>query len=160
MSTLYEAYYKSPQEIKDVIDSDTIGDFTRDLVNGTGYENQKSKIILLVASALLQTISSDEIESQLIRLGIEENTVKEFGPAIKKFLNILLHSISSQLNTLPDEIAEAEAALSAIPQVRTMPQSPAGSEPVYTSTQAAILHESTAAPAATDPSGPRWDTGH
>lgn len=61
---------------------------------------------------------------------------------------------------LAAEINQAETTLGSIPQVRTMPQTPAGSEPVYTSTQAAILHESTATPATTDPNAPRWDTGH
>ncbi len=46
-----------------------------------------------------------------------------------------------------------------VPTVRTMPPVPAApAETVYTSTQAAILHESAGTPPATEPNAPRWDT--
>ncbi len=58
---------------------------------------------------------------------------------------------------LSSEIHQTETILEAIPSVRTMQSTPA--ETVYTSTQAAILHEGTTpdSPAATN-TGPRWDS--
>lgn len=138
------AYANASTETKGLVDSDTLPLIAEYVcVKFSLAPELKRTLVVGLINKTLNLSSDEEFIKSLTALGITEETSQR----------ILL---ASEEKLLENSTTQLEAS---IPPLRTMPQTPAGSEPVYTSTQAAILHESTATPTATDPNAPRWDTG-
>lgn len=143
------AYTNAPTETKNLIDSDTLPLIAEYLCLkfSLAPEMKRSLVVCLINKTL--GLSTDpELTQALSTTGIPAETAER----------ILLAAEAKMLETSATQ-TDASLPSGGIPPLRTMPPAPtAPEETVYTSTQAAILHESTATPPTTDPNAPRWDT--
>lgn len=117
---------------------------------------------LIVGDVVLGFYKSSDLPAIFAReLGLVSETANSVARDLLDFLAPLSDETWQPPQETTDialEVEAMESALETLPQVRTMPQAPTGSEPVYTSTQAAILHESAQSVPAPTPSPARWET--
>ena len=123
--------------------------------------NDTNLLILPFGYYLLGLISLETLHDELASLGIRNP--KEFSTEMLSCIK------STQVAPTKESITESDSfqqdvsihsptANTEISPIRTMPQSPtAPAETVYTSTQAAILHESTTSPTP-ETTESRWDS--
>lgn len=140
-----EIYNNSSPELKNFIDSDTIGLFVEKLISGKSYLKLKQKLIVLVTNRLLDIISEEELLASLIKIGIASTDTETLFSEIKNFIDNTANGIgvSTVIKPIEEEIAETEAVLDTINPIRTM-ASDSGQvnteEKVHASTQSAILN--------------------
>jgi hypothetical protein len=115
---------------------------------------------ILVGDIVLGLLPLQEVGS---KLSSELNLTSDISNALTRDLLDFLAPLSDPSWQIPQETTDItseveaiEATLDTLPQVRTMPPTPA--ETVYTSTQSAILSEGAATLPTVDPSAPRWDS--
>jgi hypothetical protein len=122
-----QAYTKASPTIKAVIDSGKVGDVAQEILKKPDHVSLKPKVIIMMTYYLLSIITDDAFLSGLIEFQIDPETSQELLTAIKK---ILLENVSAET---PVEVGQ---------EVEEPPQAlPDQAEPVYTTTQAAILRE-------------------
>jgi hypothetical protein len=149
-----EAYSSATAETKEFIDSNTIGLFSEQILNNTSYHSIRQKLIVILANRFLEIITNEEVLSDLLTAGISADTAIEIMPKIKSFIeqsqkNSLTRSTPTK--TLPDEIAEAEAALNSLRTMNT--DRKAIEEATFPSQQDTILtNKNSSAPT----NSPRW----
>lgn len=149
------AYQAATPEQKAVIDADIIPPCVSKIIASQQLDQAHfKKLVRLYALYVLGSIAEQAIEQEMLRLGIPEG----------KMLFAALRSCQAETpNSTPDldslaaDIASTEAALQQPPApatpIRTMAAdmqqaqtTTDGAEPVYTSTQSAILQERTTTP--------------
>lgn len=162
MKSTYEAYYEATQSVKDVVDSGFIGNFVERILSTSDSLNVKPKVIIACTRNFLSITSTEELVHELKSLNIDDTTIRAL---VSENINIITGIEKSNLQAnihteLSSQIIEAEAAIATLPTIRTMNQT----EPVYSSTQAAILREggeigAGSATLKTHPSeAPTWDS--
>lgn len=167
-----EAYLKSPDVIKRLIDSEKIGNFSTAL--RTTFKNQtctKEQLVLLVTNYCLHNISAQETLEYLVSSGTSNAIALEIISLIETFITKELNGgepeartlYSSNKGSLASEIAETEAVLAHLSPIRTMAkdmhdlQSQAPhEETTYRSAQDQIITPKN--PAAAPASRPHWDS--
>ena len=156
-----QIYEAATEQQKFLYASSESGRQLREIANrrNIATAEQYKKYALLVGDVILGLQNRSELPiliSQTLNIDTEQ-AVKITGDLIDFLDQPVKPDLSSPVDEIASDIAEAEAALSSIPQMRTMDQDmkqaqPAG-ERTYSSTQEAILKESK--PAADDHT-PRW----
>lgn len=142
------AYAQASEGTRNLIDSDTLPLIAEYLcVKFSLAPELKQALVVCLIHKVLDLNSDTELTTSLGTLGLPTETIQR----------ILLAADEKLLENSAIHITDTSSVGSVSP-IRTMPQAPAGSEPVYTSTQAAILHESTQEASAPTPSPARWDT--
>lgn len=112
-------------------------------------------LILPFGYYLLGIIPKERIHSELITYGIQ--SPEKF---VEEVLSCIRDAATQSSPDLASQIIEAEAAIATLPTIRTMNQT----EPVYSSTQAAILREGgeigagSATPKTHPSEAPTWDS--
>jgi hypothetical protein len=162
MKPTYEAYYGAPQSLKDIIDSGEIGDLIQELITDTTFTDKKAKLIILTTRRVLSLITREELVRELLALNIQSNEAQRLSSEIELFVSKCLTKTYEPLTESDDKIAQAneielaEKELNSLLSIRTMaPITP--EETVYTSTQAAILHEGQSADQK-QTSSARWES--
>ena len=152
------AYNQASPGMRAVIDSDEIGNFAVTLLEGSADGNIKRTLIISLSHRLLGISNDDQLLQFLTTSGLKSDFIINNWEKIKLFLN----KMSAQANSydpLAAEILETETTINQLSS-----GSASGEEPIYTSTQAAILGETRtpapipAPPRSANPLQPRWDT--
>jgi len=148
--TFQTAYLSAPETTKVLIDSDKIPVCVQKQVQAKTIDaTLQSKVVLLLSHYQLATLTKDEVIAQCTQIGIPGASAvfQELESCTKS--PIRQESIASSAQpaeaavneTLESEIAETEAALNAIPQMRTMAQD-AQETTEHTSSQSELLEKS------------------
>ena len=145
MTDTYEAYNKSPQQIRDLVDSGIIGDLIENVLADSPKAELKPKVIIAATSYIVSQISADELRSILDSLNLDNELASLLVEKIKAVLNSKLREISESIESTSREIDIIEQKLSTSVNQTTgetiLPAQNTISETVYTSTQSAILAE-------------------
>ncbi len=140
-----EIYNNSSPELKNFIDSDTIGLFVEKLISGKNYLNLKQKLIVLVTNRLLDIISEEELLADLIKIGIASTDTETLFSEIKNFIDNTAQgkTATTVIKPIEKEISETVATIAGLESIRTMASDSGQVSPeekVHTSTQSAILN--------------------
>lgn len=156
-----EKYKNSPQEIKEIIDSDKIQIFVDDSLKETGaHSKHKSKLISLITYRLLDVVDQNYLisELELIGLGNEKNSLSS---KIENFVKETLgHNIKESVMDIEEEIKETEAVLSTLNPIRTMSgdNDLFKQEKVHSSSQFDLFGLMGKRKEGTEKTSPKWDT--
>lgn len=171
-----QAYQKAPQNIRQLIDSETIGEFADVLVNQYSLpKDTKRTLLIIVSNKILNLISDGEIVASLQNLKLSPEVVDDLASKIESFVQhktgtaaqATIPAATAPGSNIPKPATLAEQArttatipippvkpTSGVSTIRTMAGDVAkaqkNSETVYTSTQEAILKEGWSTPKPSD----------
>ncbi len=150
------AYQNANQDIKDIIDSETIGLMIDNLLTQyPQYQSLKSKLLILTSNLLLEIITVEELESSITTLGVEQGVMVFLSTQIQSEITKYKQGNVTIIRTPEETPAGTEPIInyqetSTNPLVRPLPQSPYAEVPTYQSSQA-DLYPIRKRPGADDP---------
>jgi hypothetical protein len=155
------AYKSASTEIKRVIDSEEIGLFAEKLLEDKKYVNVKLNLIVLISNRLLDIIEDEDLDKDLMDIGINETDRQSIIIKIKIFIKEILEKNQEnkpgEALDINKEIKEAEAIIGALEPIRTMSgDKEATKENVYSSTQSSILTRLTGSNQTKSSDTPKW----
>lgn len=143
-----EAYSQANQSIKDLIDSEKIGQFAETIQTNQGDFKQKRELIVVISNRILSLISDSEMVDELEGVGVTTDKIAQTKAFIEKALKDSVETEITEIPTTPNPVNETAAEKIIINPLRTMASDgkevgyQSTEEPVYTSVQNAIINES------------------
>ena len=119
-----EAYNKADIKIKDIIDSEQIGLFVDKLLSGTESVALKPRIMVLISNRILNITNNETLlkylETVLPDALDRKKIISEIDSFIKSLTETSTDNSIDTMDTISNEITEAEAVLNSISPLRTM----------------------------------------
>ncbi len=155
-SQFLEAYSKSNQDIKNIIDSDSIGVFAESIQTDKTNSKQKRQIIVSISNRILDIYNDTSLVDTLDKAGINPENIEKAKAFVEDLLSSKKQPTVATINPVQTievtpAVAQADNAIEIKPIInplRTMATDgkqvgyQSTEEPVYSSVQTAIINES------------------